>query len=73
MTQDERINDMVRDCMHQIRTRALRDAPVYLSHVSIAQHTLKISIKSMIEEAVAAERERLVAIIRSPELVEDES
>lgn len=42
---------IVRDALHQIRTRSLRDAPVYLSHVNSAELDLKRAIEQLLVEA----------------------
>lgn len=39
---------LVGKALHQIRTRALRDAPVYLQHVSAAENELQQSITNLI-------------------------
>lgn len=44
----EDVQKLVASALHQIRTRALRDAPVYLQHVSAAENELQQSIADLI-------------------------
>lgn len=62
------IKQIVSDSLHQIRTRALRDAPVYLQHVSSAESQLiqaieqKYILKSKVIEAIGAdEKEEFIS------------
>lgn len=43
---DEELDKIISDAFHQIHTRALRDAPIYLSHISIAKDTLRIALRA---------------------------
>jgi len=42
----------VSNALHQMRTRSLRDAPVYLQHISSAEHDLKQSIDNLVHQEV---------------------
>ena len=42
-------NSPIKDALHQIRTRALRDAPVYLSHVSMAEMALNEAFEKQLQ------------------------
>ena len=43
------LRDLTSDALHQIRTRALRDAPIYLQHVSSAESQLNQSIQEQLK------------------------
>jgi hypothetical protein len=51
MTHDEYIkrrDEKISSALHQIRTRSLRDAPVYLNHVSMAEMEMKQAIDELV-------------------------
>lgn len=47
-TCSEDVQKAVSIALHQIRTRALRDAPIYLQHISIAEKELQQSLVQLI-------------------------
>lgn len=46
---DRRVADAIKQSLHQIRTRALRDAPVYLQHVNAAEQTLQADLIDIVK------------------------
>lgn len=57
-TVEKTLDEQVTDILHRVRTRSLRDAPIYLSHVNEVEHDIKALIASETRLArVKAERE----------------
>lgn len=54
-------DELISSALHQISTRALRDAPVYLEHVSSAKHGIGQAIDRLVE-AEASRRERAAQV-----------
>lgn len=66
----EWLDDAINGSLHQISTRALRGATVYVSHVSIAKLTLKESIRSHLagtkKQVLLGKIEELTTLLNDP-------
>lgn len=47
-----KLDETINDSLHQISTRALRDAPIYVGHVSNAKSSLKNEVKNLMLELI---------------------
>jgi hypothetical protein len=45
--EDMSVETLVKSALHQIRTRSLRDAPVYLQHVNYAENELVAALNKL--------------------------
>ena len=52
----EELKESIKSAFHRIRTRSLRDAPVYLSHVNEAEH----EVAQLIDAYIAAMLEDVI-------------
>jgi hypothetical protein len=47
---DKRVAKAIESALHQIRTRSLRDAPIYLQHVNAAEQTLMADLIDLVKD-----------------------
>ena len=50
---NERLDETLKTSHHRIRTRILRDAEIYESHIAQSEYDIKQAITSLIKELVA--------------------